>query len=77
MDTIELYTTCQGCNGTGEVTKNLTGGGTEVTDCPDCGGTGRMFYADSASLTTALEDLLDKANDILDKCNDILEELNE
>lgn len=74
---LNITRSCEGCNGTGEVVRSLTGGGTEVIDCPDCVGSGRQVFATSADIEDKLDNLLDKCNDILDKCNDILERVSE
>jgi len=55
MDTIEFTIGCQGCNGTGERVRNISGGGIEVSTCPGCDGTGKMLHAISTDLTEAID----------------------
>lgn len=78
MATIEIYRSCERCNGTGKIPRIPLGGGEwNVDTCPDCKGSGKMLFADSDDLTTRLDDLESKVDDIMNKCNDIFEKLNE
>ena len=75
---IEIYRSCERCNGTGEVPNTpIQGGGGSPSTCPDCEGTGKMKFADINDLEDTLSDLDDKLDDILGKCNDILEKVSE
>lgn len=73
MSAIGINRKCERCSGIGVITAY----GETPTVCPDCSGTGKMPFADSAELDTRLSDLLDRCNDILDKCNDIFEAVTE
>jgi len=59
--TIEIFRKCERCSGGGEITI-AEGSAT----CPACDGAGKMLFATSDDLESALTDILDKCNDILE-----------
>lgn len=50
---VEIFRSCEGCSGTGTVTKF----GVAPYTCPDCEGSGKMLFSDSDDLSDKLDEI--------------------
>ena len=69
MAIYDLRHTCAQCGGGGLVTIWLDGAITGTSECPMCGGTGKMIIGqvDLSDVDDAIADVMDKYNDIFEK----------
>ena len=61
MSVVEIYKMCEGCRGDGIVQKY----GRDPYTCPDCGGSGRIFLADSMDLATILNSITGQVDAVI------------
>lgn len=83
MAHVEIYRSCERCNGTGGIPQNPLEGSGSIVQCPACVGSGKILFATSDDiydmleiLETKVDTVADKVDDVIDKCNDILEKLD-